>query len=97
MKMRLRRLIGLLLLSFLLAAGCAFADVVTYGDVTYVFAAQPEGAAALTLTLQGVYSDPRTMQERTLPALAGAVFGVYTRGAGGELVPYPDRLILPSP
>ena len=90
MKMRLRRLIGLLLLSFLLAAGCAFADVVTYGDVTYVFAAQPEGAAALTLTLQGVYSDPRTMQERTLPALAGAVFGVYTRGAGGELVPYPD-------
>lgn len=88
--MRFRCAFFALVLALAAVAGCAQAGVVQYGDVQYVFADAREGAATLTLALSGERVDARTLQKQTLPALEGAEFGVFARGADGALVPFPD-------
>lgn len=88
--MRIRRFLPLTLAAMIAFSGTAQAGAVTYHGVHYIFAQEEREAAFLTLTLSAESVDARTLETESVSQLAGAVFGVYARGADGELVPYPD-------
>lgn len=91
--MRLHFFMVFLLLALALVSGCALADTdtVQYNDTLYVF--PQEGApatATLTLQVAGESFDPDTFAPVRQSHLSGAVFGLYTKNARDEYVPFPN-------
>ena len=68
----------------------ATAEIVTYGDVHYVYSEETAGEKTFSISLNGERIDPDTLQIVDDPEQISAVFGVYAKAGDGSFVPFPD-------